>query len=124
MEETLVTVLVVDDDEFTAEMTGMIIEGGGYAVEIALSGPEALEKLDANPDIRAIVSDHNMPLVTGEELFLQLREQGCMLPFVLLTGSDADNLRARNPLMDGVVAKDENLADELALIIERVLAGG
>lgn len=123
MEESVMTVLVVDDDEFTAEMTGMIIESGGYGVEIALSGPEALEKLDANPGILAVVSDHNMPLVTGEELFCQLRERGCDLPFVLLTGSDADGLRARNPSMDGVVAKDENLADELALIIGRLLAG-
>jgi len=122
MSETPATILVVDDDEFTAELTGMILEMSGYGVVIAVGGMEALEKMSEDPTIRMVVSDMNMPIIDGVQLFAELREQGHNQPFVLLTGDDAAPLRAAHPDVDAVLTKDENLQEILPELVESILA--
>jgi len=121
MSDTPATVLVVDDDVFTAELTGMILEMVGYETVIAEGGMDALEKLAENPDIRIVVSDMNMPLIDGVQLFAELRQQGFTQPFVLLTGDDAVPLRLAHPEMDGVLTKSEDLQEELPELVESLL---
>ena len=122
MSDTPATILVVDDDVFTAELTGLILESAGYATIIAEGGLDALEKMAADPTVRIVVSDMNMPFIDGLQLFAELREQGFSQPFVLLTGEDAAPLRLAHPDMDAVLTKDENLQDELPELIESLLA--
>lgn len=121
MSDTETTILVVDDDEFTAELTGMIVESAGYDVVIAVGGMEALEKIAADPAIGMVVSDMNMPFIDGIQLFAELREQGFKQPFLLLTGEDAEPLRLAHPDMDAVLTKDGNLQDVLPELIESLL---
>ena len=120
--DTPATILVVDDDAFTAELTGLVLESAGYATIIAEGGLDALEKMAADPTVRIVVSDMNMPFIDGPQLFAELREQGFSQPFVLLTGEDAAPLRLAYPGMDAVLTKDENLQDELPELIESLLA--
>jgi len=122
MSDTPATILVVDDDEFTAELTGMILEAVGYDVVIAVGGMEALEKISEDTTIRMVVSDMNMPVIDGIQLFAELREQGYNQPFVLLTGDDAAPLRIANPDMDAVLTKDEDLQEALPELVETLLA--
>ncbi|MHB8122916.1 MAG: response regulator [Desulfuromonadaceae bacterium] len=121
MSDTAATILVVDDDEFTAELTGMILESSGYDVVIAVGGMEALEKIAGDTSIRMIVSDMNMPFIDGVQLFAELRGQGYSQPFMLLTGDDAAPLRSANPDIDAVLTKDENLQDALPELVEALL---
>lgn len=120
--DTPATILVVDDDAFTAELTGLVLESAGYNTLIAEGGLDALEKMAADPTVRIVVSDMNMPFIDGPQLFAELREQGFSQPFVLLTGEDAAPLRLAHPDMDAVLTKDENLQDELPELIESLLA--
>lgn len=122
MSSDTITILVVDDDEFTGELTTMILESAGYDTIFADGGPDALEKLEANPEVRAIVSDMNMPFIDGIQLFAELREQGYAQPFVLLTGEDASPLKLAHPDMDAILTKDENLPELLPEIVESVLS--
>lgn len=121
MNDTPATILVVDDDEFTAELTGMILEAAGYGVVIAVGGMEAMEKIAQEPTIRMVVSDMNMPFIDGVQLFAELREHGYNQPFVLLTGDEAAPLRAAHPDMDAVVTKDEDLQEALPDLVETIL---
>lgn len=121
MSDTSATILVVDDDVFTAELTGMILEMIGYETVIAEGGMDAMEKLAENPDIRLVVSDMNMPIMDGVQLFAELRQQGFNQPFVLLTGDDATPLRLAHPDMDGVLTKSEDLQEELPELVESLL---
>jgi CheY-like chemotaxis protein len=116
------TILVVDDDEFTAELTGMILEAAGYGVVIAVGGMEAMEKMAQDPTIRMVVSDMNMPFIDGVQLFADLREHGYNQPFVLLTGDEAVPLRIAHPDMDAVVTKDEDLQEALPDLVESILS--
>ena len=122
MSDTLATILVVDDDEFTAELTGMILEAAEYGVVIAVGGMDALEKMAADPTIRMVVSDMNMPFIDGIQLFAELREHGYNQPFLLLTGDEAAPLRLAHPDMDAVLTKDENLQEALPELVGALLS--
>lgn len=117
-------ILVVDDDPFTAEMTGMILESEEFEIIIAEGGVDALEKLASDPLIRIVVSDMNMPVMSGIELFTEMREQGFKLPFVLLTGDEAAPLRLEHPDMDVIITKDEDMQETLPEIVASLLVKG
>lgn len=121
MSDTQATILVVDDDAFTAELTGMILEMAGYETIIAEGGMDALEKMAENPVIRMVVSDMNMPFIDGLQLFAELRQQGFSQPFVLITGEDAAPLRLAHPDIDAVMTKDEQLQETLPEIVGSLL---
>lgn len=121
MNSTVAHILVVDDDQFTAEMTGMILESEEYEIILADSGVDALEKLASNPLISIIVSDMNMPFMSGIQLFAEIREQGTKIPFVLLTGEEAAPLRLEHPDMDAIITKDENMQETLPEIVASLL---
>jgi CheY-like chemotaxis protein len=58
------TVLVVDDDPDIVELVSLVLADGGYAVETAANGQEALRKVrDRLPS--AIVLDLRMPVMDG-----------------------------------------------------------
>lgn len=122
MSDTAATILVVDDDLFTAELTGMVLEMSGYEVIIAEGGLEALEKIAKNSAIRMVISDMNMPFMDGVQLFKELRDQEYAQPFLLLTGDNAEPLKSAHPDMDAILTKDENMQTVLPELVETLLA--
>src|SRR6202166_1907626 len=74
-ERAVIRVLVVDDEESQRTALAGMIALWGYSVETATDGQDALEKLGG---FRAhvIVTDLNMPGMTGQELLQRLKEQG------------------------------------------------
>jgi CheY-like chemotaxis protein len=119
--DTLATILVVDDDPFTAELTGLVLESAGFRVIVAEGGVDALEKMADTPSIAIVVSDMNMPFIDGIELFTELRIQGDMRPFVLLTGEEAAPLRAAHPDIDAVLTKDEQMQEKLPELVHSLM---
>lgn len=114
-------ILVVDDDLFSAELTGITLESAGYEVVIAEGGIDALEKITQEPLIKVIISDMNMPMINGAELFQELRKAGINQPFVLLTGDEPDSLKKMYPDIDAVIEKNEDLQDNLPDLIEKLI---
>ncbi len=89
-------ILVVDDSITTRTMERNILEAHGFHVTLAVSGPDALEKLgDATFDL--IVSDVEMPGMNGFELTRQIRrnERTRMLPVIIVTSLSSDEDRRR-----------------------------
>src|SRR3954449_5907253 len=83
------TVLVVDDSCLSRHTVCGYLEAIGYAVEAATNGQEALDLLcegDYHPDL--IVTDLQMPKVTGTQLITALKENPAMreIPIVVLAG--------------------------------------
>ncbi|MBF0273011.1 MAG: response regulator [Magnetococcales bacterium] len=115
-------ILVVDDDPVAGEMTLAVLESEGHAAQLVENGMEALAALDAEPDFEMIISDMNMPLVSGIDLFRELREQGNRLPFILLTGDEPAGPLAKEPRLDGCLVKDFTLEESLPQIMSQVLA--
>ncbi len=113
-------ILVVDDDPLAAEMIAAVLDAEGNQVVLAASAPEGMEMLNKHPDIGLIISDMNMPLVSGIEFFQELREQGSQLPFVLLTGDDPDKALQKEPRLDASVLKDFNLDESLPRVLDQL----
>ena len=115
-------ILVVDDDAMAGEMTGALLEELGHEVILAEDSMDAVSQLNADASIELIVSDMNMPLVSGIELFRELREQGNTLPFILLTGDKPEGLLAQEPRLDACLLKDFTLEESLPQVVNNVLA--
>lgn len=115
-------ILVVDDDAMAGEMTGAVLEGMGHEVVLAEDGVDAASKLNADGGIEMIISDMNMPMVSGIDLFRELREQGSTLPFILLTGDEPAGLLQQEPKLDACLLKDFSLEETLAETMAAVLA--
>jgi len=65
-------ILIVDDDELLLDGY-VLICGTAHLVHSARSGGEALEKLGAGNEYAVVISDMNMPVMTGAELLAQVR---------------------------------------------------
>ena len=81
-------ILLVDDEEPNLRVTERYLSAY-YQVETALSGHEALEKIEAcaeGNEFAAVVTDHVMPKMTGIELCVELKKRGNRTPRIILTG--------------------------------------
>jgi DNA-binding NtrC family response regulator len=83
-ERVVTRVLVVDDEESQRTALASMIKLWGYSVETAADGQEALDKL-ASFEAHVIVTDLNMPRMTGQELLRRLKDQGDAPPVIVQT---------------------------------------
>ena len=79
-------ILVVDDSRMVRTIAGNALRAAGFEVLEACDGIEALAALDASPDIALVVSDVNMPNMSGIE-FLEAHTSrpAPRAPVVMLT---------------------------------------
>ncbi len=80
--------LVVDDEPRTAELTAELLRRAGYAVDVARSGGEALEHVQAAaPDLMLL--DYEMPDMDAPEVLDSLRSGAARVgfPVIILPGA-------------------------------------
>ncbi|MEO5373188.1 MAG: response regulator [Alphaproteobacteria bacterium] len=85
-----ISVLIIDDNQQAIRLIKMMLEDVGIT-RIATAkdgndGWEAIEKAGAGLDV--VISDWNMPGMTGIELLKKIRSNGKNLPFIMITGRD------------------------------------
>jgi CheY-like chemotaxis protein len=86
-----VRVLIAEDEALVALSLSDMLEAEGYDVAIAGDGAEALgmaQRLGSALDV--LLTDLNMPHMTGEDLIRTLRTERPGLPVVVVTGSPPD----------------------------------
>ena len=118
-------ILVVDDDAAVRESLRRALGLESYDVELAADGAAALERLDDEPGIDALVLDVSMPKLDGLEVSRQLRRQGSALPILMLTARDevADRVAGLDAGADDYVVKPfalEELLARLRALLRRV----
>jgi Response regulators consisting of a CheY-like receiver domain and a winged-helix DNA-binding domain len=97
--------LVVDDEPRTAELTAELLRRAGYAVEIAVSGTEALQSVrSSSPDLMLL--DYEMPDMEAPEVLDSLRSGADRIafPVIILTG-------ARHAAGDQVIGIEHGATD-------------
>ena len=89
------TILVVDDAVTLRRALSLSLERTGYRVLQARDGQEALEQLQQNPTIQAIICDVEMPNMNGFEFLTKRREtpQFDQIPTLMLTSRGNDKHR-------------------------------
>ncbi len=80
------TVLIVDDDTLLQTFLGQVFTCAGYAVRCADSGAAALSEIDREmPDF--LLSDLNMPGLSGFELLVEVRHRYPAIHVVAMSGT-------------------------------------
>lgn len=99
-------ILVVDDRHEVLEFVTEMLELFEYQSITADSGEKALEVFnsDANSDIRLVITDINMPGISGIELTRRLKDLRKSLPVIVMTGYGDKEMLAKQ-VGDEFIAK-------------------
>lgn len=94
------TVLVVEDDPAVRNLTQTMLERLGYDVLTAQDGGEAIELFDEYAHlIRLVISDLEMPGISGWEVLAAIRRRRPEIPVILTSGYA--EIPGRPPWSDG-----------------------
>jgi PAS domain S-box-containing protein len=118
-------ILVVDDSEDTADTMGTLLEMAGHAIQIAHSGPAALEAAATfQPDV--VLLDIGLPGLDGYQVAERLRADPTMEGVTLIAasgyGQEEDRRRSMEAGIDRHLVKPvdlKELQDLLAMVARR-----
>src|SRR5690349_13343924 len=96
-------ILVVDDDVVIRELNAEVLSRSGYEVDTAEDGAAGWETLRAN-NYDLVITDNNMPRMTGIELLKKLRSAHMGLPVIMATGKLPTQELAQNPWLEPVAS--------------------
>jgi DNA-binding NtrC family response regulator len=115
-------ILVVDDEETVRLYVRRVLEADGYAVEEAVDGAQAMNRLHAEPDRwDLVVSDIVMPRCNGVELYEHISHNGSRCPVILMSAYGSAELAGRGITPPcGVLVKPFD-ADRLLQEVRRCL---
>lgn len=89
-------ILVVDDDDDIRDICARVLTAYGYQADAVADGGAAWKAL-RTMSYDLLITDHNMPKVTGLELVRILRSQRMTLPVVLMSGDLPVETVVRDP---------------------------
>lgn len=92
-----IAALVVDDSASARLMVAELLSSYGFRVLLAGDGEQALGAIEQDPGIRLVITDHEMPGLTGVELSAKLRERynRDRLAIIGVSGANKGELVAR-----------------------------
>jgi CheY-like chemotaxis protein len=112
-------ILVVDDNQDSADSLAMLMELHGHDVSIAHDGQSALESAEQErPDV--VLLDIGLPVLNGHDVCRRIRQQpwGQGMVLIALTGwgQDEDRRRSQEAGFDGHLVKPVDHRRLLALL--------
>jgi CheY-like chemotaxis protein len=120
-------VLYVDDDEVMALMVQSLLGRLGYRATCLLDAQEAIALVEAEPAaVDLVVTDFNMPNVSGLDLVRALSRIRPDLPVAISSGYVSDELRASAAALGvhAIMQKERTLEELGALVHEALAARG
>ena len=114
-------ILVVEDDGDVRRLSAEVLISSGYHVDAAEDGAAGWEALQAK-NYNLLITDHNMPKVTGVELVKKLRSARMGLPVILASAAIPTAELNRHPWLQLVATLPKPFtSDELLHTVENVL---
>ena len=107
-------ILVVDDESIMRTLMTAVLAKSGYEVESAEDGAVAWAALQAKP-YDLLITDQNMPKITGIELVRNMRSAHMALPAVMVAGVVPEEELAQDPSLQfsATLSKPFELSDFL-----------
>ncbi len=115
-------ILYVDDDDSLVFLASRLLRRNGFDVATSRSAEDALARVRAEPErFDLVVTDINMPGLSGLEMARELRSLRPGLPVVLTSGYVTDRLRtdAETIGVRAIVYK-ENTVEHLCAVVEAI----
>ncbi|MGH1455649.1 MAG: hybrid sensor histidine kinase/response regulator [Alphaproteobacteria bacterium] len=92
--DTQKRILVVEDQDFVLKMTMKMLDRMEHEAHYAVNGMEGLDIIRENPDaFDLIISDYNMPKMSGLEMAQQIYLDFPDLPIILLSGYSEEKIQ-------------------------------
>lgn len=88
----MVRVLVIDDNQDVRDLIQFILEGAGYAVELAPDGEAGLRSQRARP-ADVVITDIFMPNQDGLETIARLREEYPRVRVIAMSGGGGSAIK-------------------------------
>jgi DNA-binding response OmpR family regulator len=112
---------VVDDNRDIRQLCVEVLADSGYEVEAASDGAAGWEALQANR-YDLVITDNQMPRMTGIEMIAKLRDAKMKLPIVMATGLLPLQQFIRQPLLQPDVAMERPFSsDDLLEVVNKIL---
>jgi CheY-like chemotaxis protein len=115
-------ILVIDDIDDNAFLLQTLLEGEGYQVDVASSGPVALQLIETEPP-DLVLLDVMMPQMNGFEVTQRIRQNPTLpfIPILLITGyTEASSTQGLDAGANGFIRKPIDF-DELLSRIQTML---
>jgi DNA-binding response OmpR family regulator len=98
---TTLKILAVDDEPSITQSMRFIFERPRYELTSAYDGDDALARVAADPEpYDVVITDNNMPHVSGVELVRELRERGFGGKIMVLSAHLTSDIREAYEQMD------------------------
>jgi two-component system chemotaxis sensor kinase CheA len=118
-------ILICEDSFTTRELERSIFEAAGYDVEVGMDGAEGLRKLKEGLQVDAVVTDVQMPNMTGFELTRAVKGDPQLeeIPVVIVTSLERDEEKAEgiDAGADAYITKSVFNQDTLLDTVERLI---
>ncbi|MBV8545168.1 MAG: response regulator, partial [Acidobacteria bacterium] len=88
------TILIVEDNVLSRELTNAVLKSAGYAVVMAKDGAEALMMV-GRESIDLMVIDVDLPYIDGHSLLQAMHENGVEVPAIFISGLPGDDVEVR-----------------------------
>lgn len=88
------TVLVVEDNVLSRELTNALLKSAGYAVIVAKDGAEAL-MLVGRQHVDLLLLDVDLPFIDGHSVLQAIKENGIEVPAIFVSGLPGDEPEVR-----------------------------
>ncbi len=114
-------ILVVEDDSSIRRLNAEVLSRSGYAVDVAVDGADAWAALGTdNYDL--MITDNNMPNLTGVELLMKIRAARMDLPVIMATGKLPSEEFTRQPwLQPAALLLKPYTIEDLLRTVKKVL---
>ncbi len=115
---------IVEDDELFRESMRRLLRSLGYTVAAFPSAASFLASCSLD-ETACLITDNNMPAMTGYELYARLIELGHRIPTILVT-AHSNEVERSQAVIDGIVCylrkpfDDNDLAD----CVQKAIEGG
>jgi len=114
-------ILIVEDDAFIITFTSKVLKSQGYLVTTAMTGKDALAKVQAT-DYNLVLLDIGLPDMTGTEVLKKIRDLNQYIIVVMMTANPQldSSIDSVNNGADGYLIKPVNVTDLVDIVEEKV----
>jgi DNA-binding response OmpR family regulator len=114
-------ILVVDDEPLILHLVTLVLNDAGYEVDPAEDGAVAWDMLQLNR-YDLLITDNEMPNVSGIELLGKLHAASMTLPVILVSGAMPTEELARQPWLETAACLNKPFAlEEFLRVVKKVL---
>ena len=117
-------ILLVDDHQMAREALKQFLEAQGYSIEEAENGAVGLALIQQGRSFDLVISDNQMPVMTGVEFIQRLAQQSYISthPLILYSGQLTPELEQQVRALGvyAVIQKPYNLQDLLVVVRQAI----